>query len=95
MAGSDLYRGLYTGQFGVVYIEPKEEKGAFDQEVFLATHEFNPYYTGGEMEEEEGGKPEDSSLEAEVQAAKDQKPNGWEVGYETFTISENNPLAAS
>jgi FtsP/CotA-like multicopper oxidase with cupredoxin domain len=86
MAGSDLYRGLYTGQFGIVYIESKEEKGAFDQEVFLATHEFNPYYTGGEMEEE-GGKPEDSSLEAEVQAAKDQKPNGWEVGYETFTIN--------
>jgi FtsP/CotA-like multicopper oxidase with cupredoxin domain len=88
MAGSDLYRGLYTGQFGMVYVEPKDEKGDFDQEVFLATHEFNPYYTGGEMEEEEDqGKPEDLSLAAEVEGAKGQKPNGWEVAYETFTIN--------
>jgi FtsP/CotA-like multicopper oxidase with cupredoxin domain len=88
MAGSDLYRGLYTGQFGMVYVEPKDETGDFDQEVFLATHEFNPYYTGGEMEEEEDqGKPEDAALAAEVEGAKGQKPNGWEVAYETFTIN--------
>lgn len=89
MAGSDLYRGLYTGQFGMVYVEPKDEKGAFDQEVFLATHEFNPYFASGEMEEEEedAGKPEDPSLAAEVEGVKGQKPNGWEVAYETFTIN--------
>jgi FtsP/CotA-like multicopper oxidase with cupredoxin domain len=88
MAGSDLYRGLYTGQFGMVYIEPKDEKGAFDQEVFLATHEFNPYYTGDEMEEEEDqGTPEDPALAAEVEGAQGQRPNGWEVAYETFTIN--------
>ena len=52
--GSDLYSGLYTGEFGQVYVEPKNEKGNFDQEIFLATHEFNPYYTSGEMEEERG-----------------------------------------
>ena len=88
MPGSDLYSGLYTGEFGQVYVEPKNEKGNFDQEIFLATHEFNPYYASGEMEEDEDeGEPEDPSIKAEVEGAKDQKPNGWEVAYETFTIN--------
>jgi len=52
--------------------------------VFLATHEFEPFYSTGEMEEE-GGKPEDPALEAE--AAKIQKSNGWEIGYQTFTVN--------
>jgi FtsP/CotA-like multicopper oxidase with cupredoxin domain len=86
MPGSNLYSGLYTGQFGIVYIEPNHDAGRYDQEVFLATHEFDPFYSTGEMEEE-GGKPEDPSLEAEVNADKTQKPNGWEIGYQTFTIN--------
>jgi len=86
MPGSNLYGGLYTGQFGIVYVEPNHDSGSYDQEVFLATHEFDPFYSVGEMEEEEG-KPEDPALEAEVKADKTQKSNGWEVGYRTFTIN--------
>jgi len=41
-------------------------------------HEFDPFYSTGEMEEEEG-KPEDPALEAEVKADKTQKSNGWEI----------------
>ena len=37
--------------------------------------------------EEEGGKPEDPALEAKVNADKTQKSNGWEIGYQTFTIN--------
>jgi FtsP/CotA-like multicopper oxidase with cupredoxin domain len=80
MPGSNLYRGLYTGQFGIVYVEPNHDSGSYDQEVFLATHEFDPFYSTGEMEEE-GGKPEEAALEAEVKADKTQKSNGWEIGY--------------
>jgi FtsP/CotA-like multicopper oxidase with cupredoxin domain len=83
MPGSNLYGGLYTGQFGIVYVEPNHDSGSYDQEVFLATHEFDPFYSVGEMEEEEG-KPEDPALEAEVKADKTQKSNGWEVGYRTL-----------
>jgi FtsP/CotA-like multicopper oxidase with cupredoxin domain len=86
MPGSNLYGGLYTGQFGIVYVEPNHDSGRYDREVFLATHEFDPFYSTGEMEEE-GGKPEDPDLEAEVEADKTQKTNGWEVGYQTFTIN--------
>src|SRR6266852_973318 len=52
-AGSDLHQGTYTGQFCFVYIEPRENPGAYDQEVFLATHEWEPFLSTGEEEEEE------------------------------------------
>jgi FtsP/CotA-like multicopper oxidase with cupredoxin domain len=49
MAGRDLKRATYTGQFGFLYIEPKTEPGAFDQELFLALKEWDPFLsTGGE-----------------------------------------------
>lgn len=46
-AGHDLKRGLYTGQFGCFYIEPRHEPGAFDQEIFLTLHDWNAYMGGG------------------------------------------------
>ena len=42
-AGLDLTRGLYSGQAGPVYIEPKSDPGAYDREVFLTLKEFEPY----------------------------------------------------
>jgi FtsP/CotA-like multicopper oxidase with cupredoxin domain len=87
MPGSNLSSGLYTGEFGMVYIEPNRDSGKYDQEVFLATHEFEPFYSTGEMEDEEGGKPEDPALANEVNADKTQKSNGWEIGYQTFTVN--------
>ncbi len=48
MAMRNLARGGYTGQFGFIYIEPKNEPGVFDQEVFLAMHEWDPYFTQAE-----------------------------------------------
>ena len=45
VAGPDLNRGQYTGEVGTVYIDPKNEPGAYDQEVFLMLKEFDPYFT--------------------------------------------------
>jgi FtsP/CotA-like multicopper oxidase with cupredoxin domain len=45
VAGADLRAALYTGQVGLVYIEPRNEPGAYDQEVFLVMKEFNPSLT--------------------------------------------------
>ena len=42
-AGRDLKRATYTGQFGFLYIEPKDEQGQHDSEVFLALHGWAPY----------------------------------------------------
>ena len=43
MAGRNLKRATYTGQFGFFYIEPVSESGAYDQELFLAFREWEPY----------------------------------------------------
>ncbi len=80
MPMSDLSRGTYTGQFAFVYIEPKTNPGQFDQEFFLATHEWEPFFGAEEMEEEEEGGQKPPSQ-------KDEKPNGWEIGYQRFTIN--------
>lgn len=41
-ARADLARGQYSGQVGPVYIEPKQNLGAYDQEIFLTLKEFQP-----------------------------------------------------
>ena len=41
-AGNDLRRSLYSGQFGFFYIEPKNNPGKYDHEVFLAAHQWEP-----------------------------------------------------
>ena len=81
MPMSDLNRGTYTGQFAFVYIEPKSNPGQYDQELFLATHEWEPFYTTEEEEEEEEGAVK------KPPPPKDEKPNGWEIGYQRFTIN--------
>ena len=48
MAMRNLKRGTYTGQFGFIYIEPRKDPGAFDQEIFLALREWDPYFTNAE-----------------------------------------------
>jgi len=40
--GADLHAGQYSGQVGPVYIEPRDEPGSYDREVFLVLKEFEP-----------------------------------------------------
>ncbi len=93
-AGADLAAGQYSGQVGAVYIDPKDEPGRFDQEVFLVLKEFEPTLSrGGDMAQdflfpstrvkslEEAGE---STMKASL--AKDM-PHGYEVGYASFTIN--------
>jgi len=42
MAAEHLDRGGFTGQFGFFYVEPKNEPGKYDQEIFLAAHHWEP-----------------------------------------------------
>jgi FtsP/CotA-like multicopper oxidase with cupredoxin domain len=86
MSMADVNRGTYTGQFAFVYIEPKTNPGQYDQEVFLATHEFEPFFGAEEMEE--GDEDDEDMKQKKKEAAqKQEKPNGWEIGYQRFTIN--------
>jgi FtsP/CotA-like multicopper oxidase with cupredoxin domain len=40
-AGHDLKKGSYTGQHGFLLIEPRENPARYDQEIFLALHDWS------------------------------------------------------
>ena len=93
-AGENLSAGMYSGQAGPVYIEPKHEPGNYDREVFLVLKEFEPTLSrGGDMAmdflspaarvkplEDEG----ESAMKASLASG---MPHGYEVGYGSFTIN--------
>jgi FtsP/CotA-like multicopper oxidase with cupredoxin domain len=85
MAMSDMNRGPYTGQFGFVYTEPKNNPGQYDQEIFLATHEWEPFFTAAEEMDDEDITPAEKARKEEQD--KNSPPNGWEIGYQKFTIN--------
>ena len=90
--GADLSQGTYTGQAGPVYIEPKNEPGAYDQEIFLVMKEFEPTFSrGGDMAMDmlAPGAPIKELEETGAKADEETKgtPKGYEVGYELFSIN--------
>ncbi|HEY5410732.1 MAG TPA: multicopper oxidase domain-containing protein [Caulobacteraceae bacterium] len=93
MAGSDLTAGLYSGQVGPVYIEPRREPGRYDREVFLTLKEFEPSLSqGGDMTMDFLAGEEDRALKAQGEGAMMASlahgaPHGYEVGYKHFAIN--------
>ncbi len=88
---ADLNRGTYSGQAGSVYIDPKNDSGAYDREVFLVMKEFLPSFSrGGDMPQEAlAGNPV-PALQAMGKKADQEarvKTKGFEVGYELFCIN--------
>ncbi len=45
-AGGDLKKGSYTGQHGFVFITPRQDAGRYDQEAFLALHDWSGHMLG-------------------------------------------------
>ncbi|HUY34759.1 MAG TPA: multicopper oxidase domain-containing protein [Pirellulales bacterium] len=91
VAEGDLNRGTYTGQAGPVYIEPKDNPGAYEREVFLVLKEFAPSFSReGDMALDAlAGTPLKPlrQLGKEADDAAKEKTKGFEVGYELFGIN--------
>ena len=91
VAGGDLNRGTYTGQAGPVYIEPADNPGAYDREVFLVLKEFEPSFShGGDMPMDVlAGAPDQGICRRSAKRPRKQfkGPKGYEVGYELFGIN--------
>jgi FtsP/CotA-like multicopper oxidase with cupredoxin domain len=89
-AGANLNRGTYTGQAAPVYIEPKNEPGNYDREIFLVMKEFQPAFSrGGDMDLDAlAGRPL-APLTSLGKRNEDQYagPKGYEVGYQSFSIN--------
>ena len=81
----DLHRGAYTGQFGFFMIDSADDPGRYDQEVFLALREWEPYLTTMDQDEEPAD-PNDPM--PEKPATPDPRPNGLEVSAPLYSIND-------
>ncbi|MGH9504153.1 MAG: multicopper oxidase family protein [Terriglobales bacterium] len=93
-AKADLSAGQYSGQVGPVYIEPKNNPGDYDREVFLTLKEFEPTFSrGGDMAMDflspatVDQKLKDTGERAMKSSLARGAPHGFEVGYGSFTIN--------
>jgi FtsP/CotA-like multicopper oxidase with cupredoxin domain len=90
-AYGDLNRGSYTGLAGPVYIEPADNPGSHDREVFLVLKEFAPVFSrGGDMESDALPGTPLPALQRIGQAADaeaQEKTKGFEVSYDLFSIN--------
>jgi FtsP/CotA-like multicopper oxidase with cupredoxin domain len=81
----DLHRGAYTGQFGFFMIDPANDPGHYDQEVFLALREWE-YYLSTLDQDEMAPDPDDPM--PEKPATPDLRPNGLEVSAPLYSIND-------
>jgi FtsP/CotA-like multicopper oxidase with cupredoxin domain len=85
MAMTDLHRGSFTGQFGFLIIDAGNDPGRYDQEVFLALRDWEPFLTGQmadtEAETQQWPQPEKPAL-------LDTRPNGLEVAATLYSIND-------
>jgi FtsP/CotA-like multicopper oxidase with cupredoxin domain len=86
MAMSDLHKGTYTGQFGFVYIEPASNPGAYDQEIFLALRDWEPFFTTQMVDMDADEDP--NAPQPERPAVLNTAPNGLEVNSTTYSIND-------
>jgi FtsP/CotA-like multicopper oxidase with cupredoxin domain len=93
-AKGDLIAGQYSGLVGPVYIEPKNNPGDYDREVFLTLKEFEPVFSrGGDMAMDFLSPAtvvtslKDTGESAMKASLAKGAPHGFEVGYGSFTIN--------
>jgi FtsP/CotA-like multicopper oxidase with cupredoxin domain len=93
VAGDNLSWGAYSGQAGPVYIEPKQNPGAHDREVFLTLKEFEPtlvpntntptnYLAGNQLP-----RLRDKGAATMAQARARGMSPGWDLNYGGFAIN--------
>jgi FtsP/CotA-like multicopper oxidase with cupredoxin domain len=75
-AKDDLTQATYTGQYGFLLIEGKDEPGAYDQEILLAIHHWEPSFV-----------PMVETMQA--QSANHPMTPGSDVGYKYATINQH------
>jgi FtsP/CotA-like multicopper oxidase with cupredoxin domain len=92
MAGLDLHRGTYTGQYGFLLVESANNPGNYDQEIVLALRDWEPFFTAeveNEAAEQEAG-PGVRTVEPERPAVLDTRPNGLEVASQIYSINDKS-----
>jgi FtsP/CotA-like multicopper oxidase with cupredoxin domain len=87
MAGADLHRGAYTGQFGFLLIESGDNPGKYDKEVFLALREWEPFFN---PEADDDDDAANAGPQPERPKTLDTGQPGLEVSYQMFSINDKS-----
>jgi len=85
MSMDDLHRGTFTGQFGFLIIEGKNDPGHYDQEHYLALRDWEPYFTNQMMDTDD---LDPISAQPEKPSVLDTRPNGLEVTADFYSIND-------
>jgi FtsP/CotA-like multicopper oxidase with cupredoxin domain len=85
MAMTDLHRGSYTGQFGFLVIDVGNDPGRYDQEVFLALRDWEPFLSGHMADTDSQTQ---QWPQPEKPAVPDTRPNGLEVTATLYSIND-------
>ena len=85
MAMTDLHRGSFTGQFGFLMIDSGKDPGRYDQEVFLALRDWEPFFTSQLVDTDD---TQQRWPQTERPAVLDTRPNGLEVSATVYSIND-------
>jgi FtsP/CotA-like multicopper oxidase with cupredoxin domain len=85
MAMADLHKGAYTGQFGFVYVDGGNDRGQYDQELFLALRDWEPFFTAN-MDDDDDDTHNGPLLEKPETL--NTEPDGLEVASMTYSIND-------
>jgi FtsP/CotA-like multicopper oxidase with cupredoxin domain len=75
-AKDDLHRATYTGQYGFLIIEGREDSGRYDREVLLALHGWDPFLTH-------------MTMAGQIVSGGGQGDDALEVGYNRYTLNSH------
>jgi FtsP/CotA-like multicopper oxidase with cupredoxin domain len=89
MAESDLHKGAYTGQFGFLIIDG-QDPGQYDQEVFLALRDWEPFFTTQLMDTDEQGQVDPMPEKPDV-SRMNTNANGEDTEFEDWSWSHTRP----
>jgi len=85
MAMDNLHKGSYTGQFGFVYVEGRSNPGQYDEELFLALRDWEPFFTST-MDDEDDDTHNGPLLEKPPTL--NTGPDGLEVDSRSYSIND-------
>jgi len=85
MAMGDLHRGSYTGQYGFLVVESGTNPGHYDQEVFLALRDWEPFFTDQFVDTDEADA---RGPQPEKPTHLDTRANGLEAVSQFFSIND-------
>jgi FtsP/CotA-like multicopper oxidase with cupredoxin domain len=93
IAGTNLTAGTYSGQAGLVFIEPKHNSGRYDREEFVTLKEFQPSFTRMEMPDDMLAPTDivptlrDAAAKALDEDTKRGLPQAYELAYGFYSVN--------